>query len=63
MLDTDFDRTLPPTRRRREQARHEGYVVQSRILTTGVLLVLIAATWSMLGREVVQALVVYCGSR
>jgi flagellar biosynthesis protein FlhB len=49
MLGNNFDRNLPATRRRREQARAEGFVVQSRILATGVVLILLGATWNPLG--------------
>ncbi len=59
MFGEDFDRTLPATRRRREQSRQQGYVVQSRILATGVLLILLGMTWGLFGRNVMQSLVSY----
>ncbi len=55
MLGTDFERVLPPTRRRREQSRFEGNVVQSRILTTGVLLILFGVTWNVFGSDTLNA--------
>ncbi len=58
MLSDDFDRTLPATRRRREQSRQDGYIVQSRVLTTGVLLILLGVTWNLLGGELMQSVVV-----
>lgn len=55
----DSDRTLPATRRRREQARQDGHVVQSRLLSTGLLLMLLAVSWNALGESVLHALAGY----
>lgn len=55
MFHDDFDRSLPASRRRREQARRDGFVIQSRVLTTGVLLILLGTTWSHLGGSLLQS--------
>lgn len=55
MLGTDFERVLPPTRRRREQSRLDGNIVQSRVLTTGILLILFGITWNAFGSDTFNA--------
>ena len=58
MFGIDYDRTLPATRRRREQSRQDGYVVQSRVLTSGVLLIVFGTTWSIFGLEAIQSVAI-----
>lgn len=59
MFGADFDRSLPATRRRREQSRLAGDIVQSRVLTTGVLLAVFAITWQSFGSDLLRSLVEY----